>query len=321
MHRLVRCCARASVLLFAATLVFVSGTTASGQPAPVIRVAVIPLEVSAEPYYARETGVLAKDGIDFDIQSIQSGVAIASAVASNAVDVGYVSIVALAQAHIKGIPLVAIGPAAEYRSSAPTTAIVVAAASSIRSGKDLNGKVVAVSGLNNFPEYSARAWVDTHGGDPSTVKWVEIPFPSMAAAVGAGRVDAAVISEPFVAVAKLQGLRLLGYPNDAVAKDFVSGVWVTTVQWATSHPELVRRFSTTMHDVAVWANQRQNDATSGAILVKDIKIDPSIVGTMSRARFGERLTATSMQPSLDLATKYGNFPALAAQELMYTPPR
>jgi len=32
--------------------------------------------------------------------------------------------------------------------------------SPIRSGKDLNGKVVAVNGLNNISSVSVQAWVD-----------------------------------------------------------------------------------------------------------------------------------------------------------------
>ena len=47
----------------------------------------------------------------------------------------------------------------------------------------------------------AMAWVDKNGGSATKVKFVEIPFPNMEAALVAGKVDAISIQEPFAAVA------------------------------------------------------------------------------------------------------------------------
>ena len=43
------------------------------------------------------------------------------------------------------------------------------------------------------------------GGDPTTVKFVELAFPDMPAALDAGRVDAICVVEPFLTAAKAQG--------------------------------------------------------------------------------------------------------------------
>lgn len=41
-------------------------------------------------------------------------------------------------------------------------------------------------------------------------------------------------------------------------------------------------------ETAIWANQKQNQARSGQILTAYAKLDPSVLPTMVRARYGER---------------------------------
>ncbi len=66
----------------------------------------------------QEMGFFAKAGLDVKITPSQSGAAIASAVASNAVDIGWTPPVSLAIAHVKHVPFVIVAPAALYASSA-----------------------------------------------------------------------------------------------------------------------------------------------------------------------------------------------------------
>jgi ABC-type nitrate/sulfonate/bicarbonate transport system substrate-binding protein len=103
-----------------------------------LRVAIQPIENAMERYYAKETGRFAAAGLDVDIQIVQSPSAIAAAVLSNAVDVGYSTIDVLASIHQKNIPLVVIAPASEYLSqSRRTGGLVLPANSTIHQAKDL----------------------------------------------------------------------------------------------------------------------------------------------------------------------------------------
>jgi NitT/TauT family transport system substrate-binding protein len=140
----------------------------------------------------------------------------------------------------------------------------------------------------------------------------------MPAAITAGRIDAAYISEPFLA--DLRGsVRILGYAHDAVANEFLQSAWFTTPQWARDHPEQVRRFAAAMRETALWANQKANYARSGAILAKYSKTDPAVIASMTRATFGVTLTAASIQPAIDVTAKYGNFTAFPASVLIDKP--
>ena len=72
-------------------------------------------------------------------------------------------------------------------------------------GKDFNGKTIAVSALNDLSTVSVDAWIEKGGGDIKTVKFVELPVSAMLAAVESHRVDGAFILYPPLAEAMASG--------------------------------------------------------------------------------------------------------------------
>lgn len=307
---------RTFVLTVCALALCLLASPSGAQTAQTLRVAINPIEVYAQVYYAKEMGFFAKAGLDVDIQPAQSGSAIAAAVVGNAADIGATSTVVDAVAHGKHIPFIVIAPGAIYTSAAPTAALFVANNSPIRKAADLNGKTISVSGLGTVTEYGTRAWIDKNGGDSSTVKFVELAASATTEAVATGRIDAAYITEPYVSVGK-KSAHLLAYVHDAIGKEFLLSTWVTTVQWAKDHPDLVNRFASAVRDASGWA--AKNPEKSGEILVKYTKIDPVLLATMTRARFADRLTPALMQPPIDVAAKYAKFDSFPASELIYSP--
>jgi NitT/TauT family transport system substrate-binding protein len=283
-------------------------------------VATLASEAAAEVFYAQELGFFAKAGIDVDIQTMQNGAAVAAAVASNAVDIGWTTPSSLALARQKGIAFLAIAPAVLYTSAAPFSALFVAAGSPIRTATDLQGKVIGANGLATMTVYGPRAWIDRNGGDSTKVRFLELPFSAMVDSLVAGRVDAAEIAEPALAVATAKN-HLLAYPMNAVAKEFMFGVWCGGAAWVKAHPDLVARFAEVIHTTAVWANNRANQRHSGAILAQFTKIPAAVIATMTRARYGEALTAAMMQPVVDVTARYAHFAPFSAQELIYVPAR
>jgi ABC-type nitrate/sulfonate/bicarbonate transport system substrate-binding protein len=107
----------------------------------------------------------------------------------------------------------------------------------------------------------------------------------------------------------------------AIANEFLFGVWFGATDWVRAHPDLVAKFAAAMHTTALWANKPANQTRSGAILSQYTKIPTSVIATMTRARYGEVLTAGLIQPVIDIAARYVHFPAFPAQELIYTPAR
>lgn len=307
---------RASALLIGGALLGALRTPARAQTSAAVRIGVSPIEPAAEAYYASDMGFFSKAGLDANIQSMRGSSLIVAAMVSGAVDIGFDTLDGLAAQHQKGIPLVIVAPCHDYLSpgSLHTQALLVPANSPIQQAKELSGKTVAVSTLHSLADLGARVLIEQSGGDASTVKFVEVPFPALPAALDSGRVDAAWVVEPFITVAQKTS-RVLAYGFDGISKHFVVGAWVATQQWANDHADVVSRFAGAIHDTAVWANK--NPQKSGEILAKYVKIDPAVISKMARVHYAEQLTPGLMQPLIDAAAKYNGIKSIAAQDLIY----
>jgi len=309
--------ARAAGLLFGGVALAGVRFRGAAQTTAKLRVAIVPIEGASEVYFATDMGFFAKAGLDVEIQPMQSSPAIAAAVASNAVDIGFISVDALATIYQKNIPLTIIAPSTEYTAATShSVAIALAASSPIRVAKDLDGKTIAVNALHSLSTLGPSDWIDQNGGDSSTVKFVEMPFPIMTSALDAGRVDAALVTEPFTSAARKNG-RIIASGFDYIAKHFLITSWCTTEQWAKEHPDVVARFAAVIHQTAVWANANRD--RSGEILVKYTKMDPAVLATISRSQYCEQLTPALLQPLIDVSAKYNGFTTFPAQDLIYVP--
>jgi NitT/TauT family transport system substrate-binding protein len=300
---------------------FVQPHAARAQNLPALRVAYQPYAYSAQVLYARDMGFFTKAGLSVSLQEIAFGAALATAVASGAVDVGIATITTLSIAHSKKIPFVIIAPGAEYSSSRPTAGgLYVGNQTGIKTGKDMNGKVVGTPGLATMGEYGVRVWVDANGGDSTTLKFVELPFSQMPAAFAAGRIDAAFIGEPFLDEAN-KVAHMMAREMDAIGAEYVITAWFTTLPWAQAHPDLVARFAASMREASAWAGAPQNTSKCVDIIAKQFKIDPKTITPSALSFFPQQITPGLIAAEVTMTAKYGKFPAFPPEDLIYTPPR
>jgi NitT/TauT family transport system substrate-binding protein len=301
--------------LAALALALLVGAPVAAQTLAPMHVATIPIDSGSEAFYAKDAGFFAKEGLDANVEGIPNGPSIISGVVGGSIDVGFSNLVSLEAAYKKGVPIVLIAAAGLYLDAAPTTLLMVDKDSSIKTGKDLNDKIIATNGLKNIGQYAPAAWVDDNGGDSSTVKFVEMPFPQMAGALAQHRIDAAIIAEPTLSDAKTT-TRVLGKPYSAIGKAYLIGAWFASAAWAKAHPDLVAKFAAAMHDTAVWANA--NQPKSALILAKYATIDPDVASKMTRAKFAEALTPALVQPTIDITAKYKGIDSpFPAQDMIY----
>jgi NitT/TauT family transport system substrate-binding protein len=288
---------------------------AGGAQEATLRIATIPIDVGAEVFYARDAGFFKKAGLDAQIQPITNGGAIAAAVASGAVDVGFSNLVSIATAFKRGVPITIIAPAGLYSTKTPSSVCVVAQNSPIKSAKDLTGKVFATNGLKNIAEFGPRAWIDKNGGDSSTVSFIEMPFPAMSAALAQGHIAAALLAEPSATEFK-SSTRVLSKCFDGIAPNFMISAYIATTKWATAHPDLVQKFQQAIRETAAWANK--NHDKTAEMLAKEAKISPDVVRAMNRSVYPERTDPAMIQPVIDVTAKYGALNAtFPASEMIY----
>jgi NitT/TauT family transport system substrate-binding protein len=284
--------------------------------ATVIRVATVPVDGTALVYYAKDLNYFQDAGLELTIQNIANGGAITPAVIANEVDIGWTNVISLAAAYKRGLPVTIIAAGGMHVTGSLATQLMVRKDSTIHTASDLSGKVIGCTGLADVGQLGPEMWIDKNGGKSSTVKFIEVPFPQLPAALEQGRVDAAWLAEPFVHAAEPFS-RTLATCFDAVAPRWMLGAWFTTPAYASAHRSIVESFRTVMTKTAIWANA--NQAQSGAILAKYSNLDPNTVKTMHRITYATRPEAALLQPAIDLAARYGTIPgAFPAQELLYS---
>src|ERR1700722_19655548 len=280
-----------------------------------LRVGNVPIDSSSEIFAAQSEGFLSKAGITLDIQSFTNGNAIAAAVVSGSLDVGGINVLSLAAAHEKGLPLKIAASGSTYTTKNPTTVMLVPNASPLKTARDLTGKVVAVNVLQGIAHVSAESWIDKNGGDSKQVKYIELPFAAMPAALAANRVDAAVVAEPQLTQSH-NDTRLFGKSYDGIGDLWMIDAWTVNEAWLTANPDVAHRFSDAMQQAAVWAN-RNHDKTAELVSAAT-KIDISIVRAMRRATFLEHVNLGVVQPVIDVGAQYGALSArFPAADLFY----
>lgn len=269
-----------------------------------LRIVVIPTEVSAAAYFANDLGYFKDAGIDADISPLANGNAATAAVVSGAADIGFSNTFSLAIAYDKGLPVNILTGSDMHRTANPSQGfLAVLKTSPIRTGKDFNGKVVAVPGIGTATYFALRNYIDKNGGDSSSVKYVEVPIPTIADAIITGRVDAGSLdASNFYAARSKAALRAIGNTYDSVASKFVAGAWFTTPTWIAKNPELARKFIAVYERVSTWANAHPDDvaalyAKHSAFTIEDLKLSP-------RAQLEPSTQADLVQPVIDVALRY-----------------
>jgi ABC-type nitrate/sulfonate/bicarbonate transport system substrate-binding protein len=300
---------RYRVVLLALALVLV-GTPATSQTGETITVAFPTVDPGSEPLYAAEMGFFQKAGLNVTLEPLANGGAIASGVASGSIDIGLSNVIAIETAHQKGIPFVVVAPGSDNIASLPSNVLIVAKNSPLQKASDLNGKIIATTPLHGIGDLLISAWIDKNGGDSSTVKFIEIPFPQAEAVVTQGRADASLSVEPFITQAKAD-TRIFGNVFAVLDDGYLITAFFANASWAQAHPALIARFAAAVRQTADWANK--NQAKSAEILAKYAKVDPDVVKQTIRSHYATTLTAKQLQATIDTAAHYkyldGAFPA------------
>lgn len=283
-----------------------------------LRVGSIPIDPTAEPFYAEAQGFFKKAGLDVSITRFTNGGAAASALVGGAIDVSIADAVSMASAHARNVPISYVAPATVHTPTHPAYALIVPTGSPIRTAKDLTGKTISVNGLKNIVHIPLMAWIDNNGGNAAAVKFIELPFPAVPGALEDNKIDAASVSEPFITGPVSTGkFRMIALTEHGIAPVFAFSGWTVTNDWSARHPDAVKRFVSAMAETAKWANA--NRQKSGEILVEASKMPAEIASKMIRVEYGERLEASLFQPVFDAAAKYGVIPKTFPAREVFNP--
>ncbi|OLF19148.1 ABC transporter substrate-binding protein [Actinophytocola xanthii] len=264
----------AAVALVAGGCGEAASTSSDGKTA--VTVGVIPIVDVAPLYLGVEKGFFAEENLEVKLETAQGGVAIVPAVISDQFQFGFSNTTSLLLAQSQGLAVrvVSSGVASTGAEGEDFGAVIAKADGPIRTAKDLAGKRVAVNTLKNINTTTVNHVVREAGGDPSTISYVELPFPEIAAAVANGEVDAGQVVEPFLTLATGDGHRQVVSNYAGTSPNMTVGMYFTSDRYAEENPRAVTAFEKAMKKSLDYAQQHPDEARG--VLESYTQIDSTV---------------------------------------------
>lgn len=309
---------RATFTALTAAAAAAAPLAARAQSLTTIRFGTTAVESYALPIYAQEAGFFKKQGLNAEITQFAGGGAVLTAVVGGSLDYACVNWGAIGNAHAKGIPLSVIAAGGLYSSDSPTTILAAAKNNTtLHTGKDLNGKNIGVSTIKDLQQASIMAWVDSTGGDSSTLKFVEMPIPEIPAALNTNRLDAGIVLEPILTANK-GNIRILAKCYDAITKRLMICAEIGMTDYLNRNAAQTKKVIAALDECATWANA--NHEKAGEILTRVAKIPLATISEMNRTVYSDKIDLSTVQPVIDASAKYKFLAEFKAQDVLWKPP-
>lgn len=288
-----------------------SGSEGKAPPAPAaapgsaapglikLTVAAIPIVDVAPLYLGEQKGFFAEQNLELSVQPTQGGAQSVPCVVAGQCQFAFANVVSLLLANAKGLSLKAIAPG-NFSTGKPEDfgGIIVPAGSAVKTMKDLEGKTISVNQINNIGGVTVRAAMRKAGGDPDKIKFLEIPFPQMPAALADKRIDAAWVVEPFLTVARNQGATVLDWNFADTAPTLMIAAYFTSREYAQANPDVVKRFTAAIDKSLTYT--AEHPAEARAILLTYTKIDKAVTEKLNLPLWSSQISRESIAVLADL---------------------
>ena len=309
--------ARAAIALLA-TLALAAGAagcggddeeSAGGQAGELetVKVATLPIASAAPLYLGQEKGFFREEGIEVKPQLLGGGNEVVTGVQSGEFDFGYAGPIPISIAKAKGLPVQIVAATDDQGTDASKADVITAARkdTDIRGAKDLEGQTVGVNLLSGVAEVVIKASVENAGGDPSKVKFVEVPFPEMVASLDSKRIAAGWLPEPFRLQAVQAGHRPLEDTSYQAADPdgFEVGVYFATEKYSGENADVVDRFVRASDRAAEYAADNPEEARKA--ITTFTEMPPELASKIRLPRWNSELRQESVELQADLAKRYG----------------
>ncbi|MEG3636374.1 ABC transporter substrate-binding protein [Verrucosispora sp. WMMA2044] len=270
-----------------------------------VRVAALPITETAALWGGMKAGIFEKHGLSVEVLPAQGGAQAIPALINGDIDFAIGQPFGPFRADLQDLGVVIIGNyASSYAEGDDINAVVASAKSGITRPAELAGKRVAVNSLGAAGDVTIMAAVEKDGGDPSTIKFVEVAFPDVPAQLEADNIDAAWVPEPFVTQLRNRGDTFVVAPYQAVAPGLATLTAITTKEQMDSEAELVADFTAAMKETLAWAQDSANEAAVRQAIKDNLELPEPVADSVKLPRFGWELDRASLESLATLAGKY-----------------
>ena len=270
-----------------------------------VKIGLIPIADVAPVFVGIKQGFFKEQGIELEPQFAAGGAAITPAVLSGDFDIGFSNTVSLLIAASKDLPVTIIsqGVLGGKTEDEAWADLLVLKDGPIKQPKDLEGKTIAVNTLNNICGVTINASLEKMGVDISKLKYTEIPFPEMNAALEKDRVQGACVVEPFVSQGKAGAMKGIDPFYYNTAPDLTVAAYFASKEYIAKNKDVVDRFVTAMKKSLDYA-QSHPDEVRG-VLTEYTEIPPEAAQKINLPQWKSDLTTDTIEQLSTLSKKYG----------------
>ena len=282
------------------------GGGGGGEAGPTtLKVGVIPIADVAPLYLGMKKGFFEEVQLKIEPQLAEGGAAITPAVLSGDFQIGFSNTISLLIAASKDLPvqIISQGVLAGKTEEEAWADLLVLKDGPIKEPKDLEGKTIAVNTLKNICEVTIKASLEPEGVAVDTLKFAEVPFPDMNAALEAGRVDGACVVEPFVSQGKAGKARGIDPFYVRTAPDLTVATYFTSRQYAEQNGDVVDRFVEAMNKSLTYAQSHPDEVRE--VLLDYTEIPPEAVEQIKLPIWRPDLNEPTIEKLSELSLKYG----------------
>lgn len=280
------------------------GGSAANEPAT-LKVGVIPIADVAPLYLGMKQGFFKDEQLTIKPQLAEGGAAITPAVVSGDFQIGFSNTISLLIAGSQNLPVQIISPGVSGASSEKGAwdDLLVPKSGPVKDPKDLEGKTIAVNTLKNICEVTIKASLEKEGVDVNSLKFAEVPFPDMNAALDAGRVDGACVVEPFVSQGKAGKSIGIDPFYERTAPNLTVATYFTSKQYAEQNADVVDRFVSAMNKSLTYAQSHPDEVRD--VLLDYTEIPPEAAKAIKLPQWREDLNEPTIELLSKLSKKYG----------------
>jgi NitT/TauT family transport system substrate-binding protein len=281
-------------------------TAGGGAPEPVtLKVGVIPIADVAPLYLGMDQGFFEEEGLTIEPQLAEGGAAIVPSVLSGDYQIGFSNTTSLIIAASKDLPIQIISQGV-LAGTGPDDAwdgVIVPKGSDVKELGDLEGRTVAVNTLNNVSQIVVNTALQEAGADYTKVKYVEVPFPDMNAALESGRVDAAFQVEPGYSGGLAAGSKSLVNAYEEMAENYTVATYFASKQYIGENRDVVDRFVRAMEKSLDHASSHPDQVR--AIVGTYTEIPQEVLDQMNLPVWKADLNEPTIEQTAEKAKEYG----------------
>ena len=283
-----------------------AGSSPEGGELREVTVGMLPILPTAALYAGMEEGFFEERGIEITVETGQGGAALLPAVMAGQIDFATSNPVSLLQARGEGLDVrvIAHWTSALSEGEGDINGVVATAGSGIESAADLAGKRVAVNTLNGMGGLTISEAVRQDGGDPSSIQFVELPFPDMPAALEGGNVDAVWVPEPFFSGLQAAGNVVAAYSSKESVTGHPTQMFFTSGRLMESDPQLVEDFTAAVEETLEFADANP-DAVKAQIPEVLPQLPPEVAENVRLEEFGTDLRRDQIEQLGELMLEAG----------------